>query len=209
MSPRGSAIPSLHQQLFEATDRLLRRDGPNGITTRAITDEAGCAKGILHNHFQDLDGFLVAYARDRIDALSARVQTLPARAGERTVVENLTTAIVDVFGSGAALVANLMAARPTLQGTLRESPSGGDPIFDDIQRAIAAYLAAEARLGRLHAAGVDMDILAFAVVGACHHLFFASGLEPIEPKSVRRIVKALLPGPGGSTRKPAARRRSE
>jgi AcrR family transcriptional regulator len=215
MSPRGTAIPAVREQLYDATDRLLGRDGPNGITTRAITDEAGCAKGILHNHFGDLDGFLTAYTRDRIDRLTERAQALPARAGQHTVVDNLTAAVVDVFGSGAALVASLLAARPALQAKLRESPAGGDPVFDDIQRAIAAYLAAEKRLGRLAVAHDDVDMLAFTVVGATHHLFFTSGLEPIDPKAVRRIVAGLLTGQAGpetprganSTRKPATRRR--
>jgi AcrR family transcriptional regulator len=51
-------MPAAREQLFDATDRLLRRDRPAGIATRAITDEAGVAKGILHNHFGDLDTFL-------------------------------------------------------------------------------------------------------------------------------------------------------
>jgi AcrR family transcriptional regulator len=185
-------MPLAREQLYDATDRLLGRDGPTGISTRAITDEAGCAKGILHNHFGDLDGFLTAYTRDRIDRITERAQSLPALAGQHTVLDNLATAVVDLFGSGAAAIAALMAARPALQAKLREGVDGRDPVFDDVQRAIAAYLAAEKQLGRLAAEDADVGMLAFTLVGATHHLFFTSGLQPVAPQDVRRVVAALL-----------------
>jgi AcrR family transcriptional regulator len=43
------------EQLFGAAERVLLRDGPNGLTSRAVTAEAGCAKGVLHRHFADVD----------------------------------------------------------------------------------------------------------------------------------------------------------
>ena len=61
MSPRGVAIPKVNEQLFDAADRVLAREGPTGLTSRAVTEEAGCAKGILHNHFTDFDSFLVEF----------------------------------------------------------------------------------------------------------------------------------------------------
>src|SRR3974377_1651885 len=61
---RGGAIPELREQLFAATERILARDGAAGVTSRAITDEAGCAKGVLHNPFDGLDGFPAVFATD-------------------------------------------------------------------------------------------------------------------------------------------------
>jgi AcrR family transcriptional regulator len=190
--PRGTAMPAAREQLFDATDRLLRRDGPTGIATRAITDEAGVAKGILHNHFGDLDTFLAAYVDDRISRLAEQAQALPALAGQHTLIDNLTTAMVGLFGSGAASVAALMAARPSLQAQLGKATSGSDSVFNDLTRAIAAYLVAEERLGRLTATEGEADTLAFTLVGATHHLFFSRGLEPVDPNDVKRIVAGLL-----------------
>jgi AcrR family transcriptional regulator len=190
--PRGTAMPSVREQLFDATDRLLRRDGPTGIATRAITDEAGVAKGILHNHFGDLDTFLAAYISDRISRLAEQAQALPALAGQHTVIDNLTTAMVDLFGSGAASVAALMAARPSLQAQLSKTRSGSESVFDDLTRAIAAYLIAEKQLGRVTASDAEAETLAFTLVGATHHLFFSRGLEPVDPNDVKRIVAGLL-----------------
>jgi AcrR family transcriptional regulator len=61
--PTGVAIQDA--QLFAAAERVLLRGGPNGLTSRAVTTEAGCAKGVLHRHFADFDAFLAALVRDR------------------------------------------------------------------------------------------------------------------------------------------------
>jgi hypothetical protein len=108
------------------------------------------------------------------------------------VIDNLTTAMVDLFGSGAASVAALVAARPSLLAQLSKAPSGSDFVFDDLTSAIAAYLVAEEHLGRLTATNAQADTLAFTVVGATHHLFFSRGLEPLDRNDVKRIVAGLL-----------------
>jgi AcrR family transcriptional regulator len=53
------------QQLFDAAERVLLRDGPNGLNSRTVTDEAGCAKDVLHQHFTDFDVFLTDLVPDR------------------------------------------------------------------------------------------------------------------------------------------------
>jgi hypothetical protein len=49
--PTGVALPDPREQLFAAAERILRRAGPQALTSRALTTEAGCAKGVLHRHF--------------------------------------------------------------------------------------------------------------------------------------------------------------
>jgi AcrR family transcriptional regulator len=53
--PTGVHIRDVREQLFEAAERVLLRDGPDGLTSRAVTTEAGVAKGVLHRHFADVD----------------------------------------------------------------------------------------------------------------------------------------------------------
>ena len=69
--PRGVAIPEVREQLFAAADRILGRAGPAGLTTRAITAEAGVANGVLHRHFRDLDAFLAEFTASRPAASTA------------------------------------------------------------------------------------------------------------------------------------------
>jgi AcrR family transcriptional regulator len=191
MSPRGVAIPELREQLFAAADRVLERDGPAGLTSRAITEEAGVAKGVLHNHFADLDGFLVAYAIDRIRAVAARAQQLEALAGQQTVTANLTEAAVTLFGPTALALSRLILARPSLLGRINEALASGSDQLGVVEAAIASYLDAEQKLGRVDTS-VDTKTLALALVGSVHHLFFTRPGQPLEPAAVQRIVAALV-----------------
>ena len=76
-------------------------------TTRAVTNEAGCAKGVLHRHFTDLDAFLAELVLDRIAWIDDQAAVLRDSAGTGTVNGNLTGALTAVFGSVA-----LVARRP-------------------------------------------------------------------------------------------------
>ena len=197
---RGVAIPGVREQLFAAADRVLARTGPAGLTTRAITAEAGVANGVLHRHFPDLDAFLTEFAASRLAALADSAASLPSRAGHGSVAGNLTDAAVALFGPSALALMNLVAARPDLRPAVEHAaaPAGGG--ISDAERQFAAYLDAEKELGRI-APGADTQTLAFTLIGAVHHLVLTNpaGLPDL-PQRVRRIVAALTaglgPGPG-------------
>ena len=101
--PTGVAIRDAREQLFDAAERVLLRDGPNALTSRAVTTEAGCAKGVLHRHFADFDGFLAALVLDRIARLTGRPRCSLESAGAGTVADNLTNALIELFGSAVAV----------------------------------------------------------------------------------------------------------
>src|SRR5438552_17095552 len=67
--PTGVAMRDAREQLFDAAERVLLRDGPDALTSRAVTTEAGCANGVLHRHFADFDAFLTDLVLDRIGRL--------------------------------------------------------------------------------------------------------------------------------------------
>ena len=195
MSPRGRAIPDVREQLFEAADRILSRDGPDGLTSRAITDEAGCAKGVLHNHFNDLDHFLAQYILDRIARTTRLAAELRSQAGQGTVAGNLTQAVMTVFGPPTLMISALLMSRPPLMAEVSQAIAKGGPPFADLERAISAYLDAEKDLGRI-APAADTAMIAFTVLGSVHHLFFTSGLAPLDEAQVHRIADSLLTGLG-------------
>src|SRR6202035_5109727 len=91
--PTGVAIRDPRGQLFDAAERVLLRDGPGGLTSRAVTAEAGVAKGVLHRHFADFEAFLTELALDRIARVSAQAAALRATAGSGTVAGNLAAAL--------------------------------------------------------------------------------------------------------------------
>ena len=95
--PTGVHIRDVREQLFAAAERVLLRDGPNGLTSRAVTTEAGCAKGVLHRHFTDFDAFLAELVYDRVTRIELESIGLRAAVGTGTVADNVTEALTLVF----------------------------------------------------------------------------------------------------------------
>lgn len=191
MSPRGVAITDLRQQLFRAAERVLVREGPGGLTGRAITREAGVASGLLYNHFGTLDDFLAEFAIDRARLAAEVAGELPSRAGTGTVAENLAEAATAWPGANLPALAGLMAAKPALAPRVRAALDAGAPGFDEIEHAFASYLEAEKALGRI-AADVDTELFALALVGTVHHLLHQISPDGAEPdEQIRRVVTAL------------------
>jgi len=194
VSPRGVAIPEVREQLFQAADRLLARDGPAGMSTRAITSEAGVANGMLHRHFRDLDAFLAEFAADRLQAIADSGAALPARAGHGTVTGNLTDALLTLFSSNALALMNLVATRPELGPAIEHAAAAGRGGLGDVEEHFAAYLDAEKKLGRI-APDTDTKTHAFTLLGSVHHLAMTNpaGLPDL-PDRIRRVVTALVAG---------------
>jgi AcrR family transcriptional regulator len=191
MSPRGVAIVDLRRQLFQATERVLVREGPGGLTGRAITREAGCSTGLLYNHFGNLEDFLAEFAIERARLVARNAEELPARAGTGTVLANLTEFAVNLPGPNVPALAALMASRPSLAPRVREAINAGAPGFTEIERACIAYLDREKSLGRI-AADVDTESFALALVGTAHHLLHEySPDDPLPTDRIERVVAAL------------------
>jgi AcrR family transcriptional regulator len=186
--PTGVALRDPREQLFAAAERVLLRAGPNALTSRAVTDEAGVAKGVLHRHFADFDAFLAELVLDRIGRLDERA--LLGSAGTRTVTDNLTAALTGVFGPVAVAIVGLVTFRDGLRARLRRAGLTGIPLLAQASAMIAAYLAAERDLGRI-AADADVETLALTLIGSVHMLFAGGDAPPAEVE-IRKIVAAVV-----------------
>ena len=191
--PTGVALRDVREQLFDAADRVLLRDGPNALTSRAVTTEAGCAKGVLHRHFADFDAFLAEFVLDRIDRMDAQAAALRQAAGTGTVAGNLTEALTAVFGPVAVAIVALITFRDELRARLRQARPAGVPVLTEAVVMIASYLTAEQELGRI-AADAEVDMLAPTLIGAGHLLFADRTGSPPEPDAVRKTVNSVIAG---------------
>ncbi len=189
--PTGVAMRDARRQLFDAAERVLLRDGPNALTSRAVTTEAGCAKGLLHRHFADFDDFLAGLVRDRITRLGDQAAALRDSAGTGTVADNVTGALMNLFGSVAVGIVGLVTARDGLRARLRRTTPSGIPVLTEASAMIAAYLAAEQALGRV-APAADVDTLALTLIGTGHLLFAGHDGPPPDPKAVRIVVTTVI-----------------
>ncbi|MFG2790633.1 TetR/AcrR family transcriptional regulator [Streptomyces sp. NPDC048419] len=191
--PTGTALRDPRQQLFEAAERLLLRAGPNALTSRAVTAEAGVAKGVLHRYFPDFDAFLAELVRGRIRALDALGTALNESAGTGTVTDNLTAALVDLFDPVATSVVGLVIARDELRARLRATGSTGIPLMGEAAAVLSAYLTREQTLGRI-TPDADADVLAPTLLGAAHLLFADRESGTPDRETVRRSVTAVVAG---------------
>jgi AcrR family transcriptional regulator len=191
--PTGIAIRDARTQLFDAAERVMVRDGPSALTSRAVTTEAGCAKGVLHRHFADLDDFLAELVLDRIAAIESQSHSLRQSAGTGTVTDNLTGALRTVFGSVALVIVGLVISRDKVRARLRKDIPAGVPVLTEATAMLASYLTAERHLGRI-TADADVDTLAPMLIGAGHLLFADREGAPPDAQSVRKVVTAVMAG---------------
>jgi AcrR family transcriptional regulator len=80
-------------QLLEAADRVVRRDG-SAASMNLIAAEAGITKPILYRHFGDKGGLYRALATRYVDELLARLR---AALGTRGGLEVRTRATIDAY----------------------------------------------------------------------------------------------------------------
>ncbi|NIH84180.1 TetR/AcrR family transcriptional regulator [Amycolatopsis granulosa] len=187
--PTGVHIRDVRKQLFDAAGRVLLRDGASALTSRAVTAEAGVAKGVLHRHFTDFDAFLAELAGARIARIEDQAAALRAAAGTGTVAGNVTRALTELFDPVAVALTRLVLFRDELRTRLRRGRPHGIPILTEGTAMLAAYLSAECELGRV-AADTDAGSLAPALIGAGHLLF--TDPRPPEPADVARVVATVL-----------------
>jgi AcrR family transcriptional regulator len=190
--PTGVALRDVREQLFAAAERILLRDGANALTSRAVTAEAGVAKGVLHRHFADFDAFLEELILDRIERIERDAVVLRDAAGTGSVVNNLVGALLDIFGSVAIAIVALVTARDELRRRLRQQRTHGVPVLADATAMIKGYLTAEWERGRL-AADADIDVLALTLIGSAH-LLYAGSPTLVDEAAVHRIVTTVVGG---------------
>ncbi|CCH76600.1 conserved hypothetical protein [Nostocoides japonicum T1-X7] len=190
--PTGVHLRDARRQLFDAAERVLLQEGPSGLTSRAVTDEAGCAKGVLHRHFTDFDAFLAELVLDRAAQLEAQAEALRESAGTGTVVGNLATALTALFGPVPSAIIPLITFRDELRARLRRArPGGGIAILADATAAVSAYLADERDRGRI-AADADIDSLSLSLVGGGHLLVSDHESGPPSTTTMSRMVTTVL-----------------
>jgi AcrR family transcriptional regulator len=191
--PTGVALRDAREQLFDAAERVLLRDGPNALTSRAVTTEAGVAKGVLHRHFADFDAFLAGLVEDRIGRIGNQAAALRDSAGTGTVAGNLTRALTDLFGPVAVAIVGLITFRDDLRARLRQARPAGVPVLTEATAMIASYLAIERERGRI-AADADVGTLALMLIGTGHLLFAGREGAPPGAGAVGKVVTTVIAG---------------
>ncbi|QDP97130.1 TetR/AcrR family transcriptional regulator [Microlunatus elymi] len=191
--PTGVALQDPRQQLFGAAEQILLRQGPAALTSRAVTAEAGVAKGVLHRHFADFDDFLTELVRDRIARLAEHADDLQRSVGSGSVTDNLVRAVTAWFDPVALAIVALVTSRDELRSRLRQTTPVGLPLLTEAGTKLISYLSAEQQHGRLRA-DADVRLLALSIIGTVHLLFAGElGASP-DPAAVREVIASIIVG---------------
>jgi AcrR family transcriptional regulator len=184
-------------RLITATTEVVREVGYARATTRAIADAAGVAEGTIYRHFAHKHELFFAAIFDRNAPIVEWVAGLPERAGTRTVAENLTECLErlaslrdDILPLELSLRADPELAREhqAALAALPDKPPPGPP------QDIAAYLAAEQRLGRVRA-DLDVHQAALTILATLIGLGLIPPGGPAEPtKHIAPALDVLLGG---------------
>jgi AcrR family transcriptional regulator len=195
VTQRGEATRA---RLIEATRSVVREVGYAHASTRAIAQAAGVAEGTIYRHFPDKASLFFATVLESNAPIVAWVTTLPARAGEGAVEENLTDAAVRLASLRDQILPLelAIAADPELAAQRRAAmAAAGSSLPPGPPEALAAYLAAEQRLGRVRA-----DIDPGEAAGFFLGVLFALGTMPgigdqgPSPDRVASAVRLLVRG---------------
>ena len=152
---RGTAVTrrgeATRARLIEATLSVVREVGYAHASTRAIAQAAGVAEGTIYRHFPDKASLFFAAVLESNGPVVAWFATLPDLAGRGTVEGNLTDAAVRL----ATLRDQIMplelaiATDPDLAAQRQQVMAAAGTSLPGPPDAVAAYLAAEQRLGRV------------------------------------------------------------
>jgi AcrR family transcriptional regulator len=189
--PTGVPIRDIRDQLFAAAESVLLHDGPDALTSRAVTAQAKVAKGILHRHFPDFNSFLAAFVLTHIERLDTHSSDLRAAAGTATVRDNLARALAVALDPSAVRIIALVSSRRELLARLRLATPTGMPLAAEITKMIAAYLTAERGLGRIPLKA-DVEALAVLLVGGAHLRATEREPAPLDPADLHDLLDVLI-----------------
>lgn len=123
------------QRLIDATIAVAERDGIEGLTTRAITAEAGVSPGMFYGHFASKESLLAAVVEDRVDQLTTLFEAeIDLGAPLASVVREVLRELIEVADLRALATfratASTEEARATQRGINRRIVEAFAPIIE-------------------------------------------------------------------------------
>lgn len=164
------------QQILDAAQRLIEKDGFIRLTTKEIAQEAGCAEGTLFKHFKRKEDLCLAVVLE--NSPTFRDTITGKRAGVGTVRKNLEAIALAAIQFSDQLIpmASVLFADTSLlarhRAVLRQQdkgPSSSGP--KDALDLIATYISEEQRLGRIDSSVVP-PVVGAIMLGTCFHRAF-------------------------------------
>jgi len=195
----GSGRANRRKAILQAAEKLMLSRGLSGITTRQISEEAGCSEGALYVHFKGRLELLLAMLEESLPEMLGPLRTLQQQVGRGSLSVNLATALRGIFRfhqRATPRVAGLFAD-PELHAAFRASLLRQNKGPHLSLKALEDYIAAEQRLGRI-ARRVDPKLAAYVLMSssffcAFSEQFFGRPMRPAWGKLVKQLIAAVAP----------------
>jgi AcrR family transcriptional regulator len=195
----GSGKINRRQEILKAAEKLMLTRGLSGITTRQISEEAGCSEGALYVHFKGRLELLLAMLEESLPEMLGPLRTLHQQVGRGSPQENLATALRGIFKfhqRATPRVAGLFAD-PELHAAFRASLSRQNKGPHLSLKVLEDYIAAEQGLGRIDRR-VDSKLAAYVLMSssffrAFSEQFFGSPMRPAWGRLVKQLIAAVAP----------------
>jgi AcrR family transcriptional regulator len=184
---RGRPALVDRDSVLSAVVKLLRHEGPSGVTIRGVADAVGVSRQVVYTQFGSLGGLVDALYRAGFDGLRAAAEALPPSGpGVAAVLQHATA-----YRSYAL-------DNPELYQVMFERPFRSySPPPESREAALAAFaplVASVASTGRTHAAARDLAITLWGALHGLVHLelqgYFAFEASP--EHRVARLVEGVL-----------------
>ena len=183
------------EALLDAAERVLRKKGLVGATTRAITTEAGCAEGTLYLYFKGRAELFLAIFRRRLSAALPGITQLESERDAPDPYVLLLDAGLEFlrFQRQMGPLLSALFAEPALLRKYRALllASGGDA--PRAAPPLVAHLRREQNRKRIPR-HVDVATATEALLGACFARAFHDNMFGVRPADAddRRFLTTLI-----------------
>jgi AcrR family transcriptional regulator len=206
-STRTSGRTNRRSDILRAAEKLMRLHGLSGVTTRQISEEAGCSEGALYVHFKGRLELLLAMLEQSLPSMLVPLEALRQSVGSGSPQENLVQALGGIFKFHQHIVSGTASlfAEPDLLAAYRNSlkRQGRGPHLS--MRVLEEYILAEQQLGRIDSQ-VDAKFAACLMMAssffrAFNEQFFGKPMQPAWNTFAEQLVVTVVPQPAASKRK--------
>jgi AcrR family transcriptional regulator len=188
-SPTQRRAVETVEAVLDATVRLLKRGGTNGITTNRIAEVAGVSIGSLYQYFPNRGAIFNALHQRHIDQIDRMIQ--------KTVVEHAGAPLKDLIRAIIEAMVKSQAGDPALPELLsREVPHRAGGTVDFAQRLHGVFLLAISARAQELKKRRNLDAVVFVVAHMIDALSHGAALRRPQTLSLSEAqdeaVKAVL-----------------
>jgi AcrR family transcriptional regulator len=181
--------------IIDGATAVFGRDGYTRAGIDSIAKEAGVSTRTIYNHFANKEELFLCTLNELPSGFVTLVRGLHERAGTETVqsvLEQVARSALDFYGEAIPMGASFFADPELLarhRGLLEQRGAGPQRANE----AVAAYLRAEQKLGRVRG-DADPEAVAYMLLGALYqYVYWRQFLgRPHEPDTDNRFLAGIL-----------------